>query len=218
MNELLPDPYSFVILLVGVAIVPFLAVMVTAYAKITVVLLLLRNALGLQQVPPNIVIYAIAITISLFILQPVISSVTESLDTPGRSYQSIEDWRTAYNDAKVPVKNYLTTFASDRERAFFLEAANKLWSENARASVKSDDLAILIPAFIVSELTRAFEIGFLVFLPFIIIDLVVSNILIALGAIMVSPLTISLPIKLFLFVVIDGWTRLIHGLVLSYAG
>ena len=99
-----------------------------------------------------------------------------------------------------------------------MEAASKLWSEDARATVRSDDLSILIPAFVVSELTRAFEIGFLVFLPFIIIDLVVSNILIALGAIMVSPLTISLPIKLFLFVVIDGWTRLIHGLVLSYAG
>lgn len=218
MNGLLPDPYSFIIILVGVAVIPFATVMITAYAKVAVVLLLLRNALGLQQVPPNIVVYAIAIVISVFILQPTISEVTTALDTPGRTYTDVGDWKLAYDDAKEPVKNYLLRFASDRERAFFMEAASKLWSAEAAAAVRSDDLSILIPSFIVSELTRAFEIGFLVFLPFIIIDLVVSNILIALGAIMVSPLTISLPIKLFLFVIIDGWTRLIHGLVLSYAG
>ena len=99
---------------------------------------------------------------------------------------------------------------------FFLNSTQRLWPEEARRDVSSDDLLILVPAFTVSELTKAFEIGFLLYLPFIAIDLIVSNILLAMGMMMVSPLTISLPFKLFLFVVVDGWTRLIHGLVLSY--
>ena len=92
-----------------------------------------------------------------------------------------------------------------------------MWPEEARANVKDDDLLILLPAFVASELTRAFEIGFLIYLPFLVIDLVVSNILMAMGMIMVSPTLISVPLKLFLFVTVSGWSKLLHGLVVSYS-
>jgi len=118
---------------------------------------------------------------------------------------------------KDPVKAYLIRFAKPGERQFFLSSTARIWPESARANVKDDDFIILLPAFVSSELTRAFEIGFLLFLPFLIIDIIVSNILMAMGMMMVSPTLISLPLKLFLFVAVDGWSRLMHGLILSYA-
>ncbi len=213
----LPDPITFVIVLVGMSLMPFAVVMTTSFAKISVVLMILRNALGLQQVPPNLIVYGVTLIMTVFILQPVLHDVSEVLITEDRQFETVEDWSQAYEDIKVPFTGYLKRFAAERERAFFLQATQKLWTPDAAAAAKDDDLIILVPAFIVSELTRAFEIGFLLYLPFVVIDLIVSNILIALGAIMVSPLTISLPIKLFLFVLVDGWTRLLHGLILSYA-
>ncbi|MNT68323.1 Flagellar biosynthetic protein FliP precursor [compost metagenome] len=98
-----------------------------------------------------------------------------------------------------------------------MRTARELWGEQAARNLKQDDLLVLIPSFLVSELTAAFQIGFLLYLPFVIIDLIVSNILLAMGMMMVSPVTISMPLKLFLFVMVDGWTRLIQGLVLSYS-
>ena len=107
-------------------------------------------------------------------------------------------------------------FTQPEERQFFLDGTSRLWPEEARQNVRDDDLAILVPAFVASELTRAFEIGFLLYLPFLIVDIVVANILMTLGMIMVSPVLISIPLKLFLFVAVDGWSRLMHGLILSY--
>jgi type III secretion protein R len=104
------------------------------------------------------------------------------------------------------------------QRRFFLSTAKKLWPPELADEATDRDLLIVTPAFVVSELTAAFEIGFLLFLPFVVIDLVISNILMAMGMMMVSPVTISLPLKLFLFVMVDGWSRLIHGLVSTYVG
>ncbi len=212
----LPDPISIVFVLILVSALPFVIVMMTAYTKVVVVLLLLRNALGLQQVPPNLVIYAVTLVLTAFISQPVFSEVANSVMEPGRSFETVDDWLALLHSAAEPMREYLLRFANEREQAFFLEAAQRLWTADMAASVRSTDLVILIPSFVVTELSRAFEIGFLLYLPFVVIDLVVSNILIALGAMMVSPVTISLPIKLFLFVLVDGWARLLHALVLSY--
>ena len=212
-----PDPVNLVFVLLAVSAVPFIVVMMTAYTKVVVVLLLLRNAMGLQQVPPNLVMYAVTIVLTAFITQPVIAEVSKVVLQAGREFETIDDWLAVLNDALEPIKAHLQRFINPREQAFFLEAAKKLWSPEAAEAVSPDSLYILVPAFVVTELTRAFEIGFLLYMPFVVIDLVVSNILIAMGAMMVSPLTISLPIKLFLFVLVDGWTRLLHGLVLSYA-
>jgi type III secretion protein R len=104
-----------------------------------------------------------------------------------------------------------------KERVFFVQAAQKLWTPEHAADLKEDNLLVLVPAFTVGELTSAFQIGFLLYLPFVAIDLIISNILLAMGMMMVSPTTISLPFKLLLFVLVDGWGRLVHGLVLTYA-
>ncbi|WP_206411717.1 EscR/YscR/HrcR family type III secretion system export apparatus protein, partial [Lysobacter enzymogenes] len=119
---------------------------------------------------------------------------------------------------KEPLRKFLIKHSSDAERAFFLRSAQRLLPPNARADISVNDFIVVIPAFTVSELTAAFQIGFLIFLPFLIIDLVVSNILLSLGMMMLSPTTVSLPFKLLLFVLIGGWAKLVHGLVLTYGG
>ncbi len=212
----LPDPFVLAVLFGGLALVPFAVVMVTAFTKIVVVLMLVRNALGIQQTPPNMVLYGLAVVLTVYISMPVIGDIWRRLSAPDLTYSSVQDFAAAADRAKEPFRAYLLKYTPDTERAFFLRATQQIWPEEARETVTGEDLVILIPAFTVSQLTKAFEIGFLLYLPFIAIDLIVSNILLAMGMMMVSPLTISLPFKLFLFVVVDGWTRLIHGLVLSY--
>jgi type III secretion protein R len=111
---------------------------------------------------------------------------------------------------------FLIKHSSEHERNFFVQTTKKIWPKKYADKVSRDNLLILVPAFLVSELTSAFQIGFLLYLPFIIIDLIISNILISMGMIMVSPIIISLPFKVLLFVLVDGWVRLVHGLILSY--
>jgi type III secretion protein R len=212
----LPDPFVVILVFAGLALVPFLVVMITAFTKIIVVMFLIRNALGIQQIPPNLVLYGVTIILTAYIVMPVLSEVWRQLDDPELAFETAGDFVAAADRAKEPIRRYLLKHTSPDERAFFYDTTARIWPEEAHAGVTPEDLAIVIPAFTVSELTKAFEIGFLLYLPFIAIDLIVSNILLAMGMMMVSPLTISLPFKLFLFVVIDGWTRLIHGLVLSY--
>ena len=136
---------------------------------------------------------------------------------PQLSYRTVDDYMAAGKRIQEPIREHLSRFTSPEQRQFFLEATQRVWPEGSRASAGPDDLQILVPAFLISELKRAFEIGFLLYLPFIVIDLVVTTILMAMGMSMVSPTVISIPFKLFLFIAIDGWSRLMHGLVLSYA-
>lgn len=213
----LPDPVLLAVLFGALALVPFLVVMVTAFTKIVVVLMLVRNALGIQQTPPNTVLFGLATILTIYISMPVLTEIWRELSAPDLAYATTQDWIAAADRAKEPFRRYLMRYTPETERAFFVRATERIWPEEAREEVTGNDLVILIPAFTVSQLTSAFEIGFLLYLPFIAIDLIVSNILLAMGMMMVSPLTISLPFKLFLFVVVDGWTRLIQGLVLSYA-
>ncbi|MCD9007291.1 EscR/YscR/HrcR family type III secretion system export apparatus protein [Luteimonas sp. XNQY3] len=117
---------------------------------------------------------------------------------------------------KEPLRTFLIQHSSDSERAFFLRSVQRMLPPERRDGLTPDDFIVIVPAFTVSELTAAFQIGFLIFLPFLIIDLVVANILLALGMMMLSPTTVSLPFKLLLFVLIDGWAKLVHGLVLTY--
>jgi type III secretion protein R len=118
--------------------------------------------------------------------------------------------------AKEPLRDFLIRHTTEDERSFFLKTAQKLLPEQKRANLTNRDLIVVVPAFTVNELTKAFQIGFLIFLPFLVIDLIVSNILLAMGMMMLSPTTISLPFKLLLFVLLDGWSKLVHGLVLTY--
>jgi type III secretion protein R len=129
---------------------------------------------------------------------------------------TLEEVIAIVDKIKVPLQGFLSKHASDVNRSFFVRSAQKIWPKELGANVKPTDFIVLLPAFTITVLTSAFQIGFLLYLPFIAIDLIVSNILLALGMMMVSPMTISLPFKLMLFVLVNGWGKMVHGLVLTY--
>ncbi|MEO1525618.1 MAG: type III secretion system export apparatus subunit SctR [Planctomycetota bacterium] len=216
MEVSLPEPLYLVVILLFLGLAPFVGLMVTSFIKIVVVLSLIRNALGVQSIPPNMVINGLAIILTIHIMNPVAQETFEIVRAQEVDTAEFESIIDAVEDAKVPLKTFLLKHTSERERVFFYNSAKRLWPEERHSSLSDDDMMILVPAFTVSELTSAFQIGFLIYLPFIAIDIIVSNILLAMGMMMVSPMTISLPFKLLLFVVVDGWTRLIHALVLTY--
>ncbi len=215
-----PDPLSLIVLTAVLALTPFFAVMATSYVKLVVILSLVRNALGIQQIPPNLVLNGIAVIMTVYIMAPVaqetfdsIQRETEEQSIKDRDAEGIKELLAA---AGTPIQEFLNRYTSVREKKFFVDTAKRLWGEDSAVEISEDSFFVLVPAFTVSELTTAFEIGFLIYLPFIAIDLIVSNILLAMGMMMVSPMTISLPFKLLLFVLLDGWARLIHGIVLTY--
>lgn len=215
MTEYLP----ILIALGALALLPFVALMVTSFAKIVIVLGLLRQALGLQQVPPNMVLNGIALVLSLYVMAPVFIAAGDNLrkaELGLSSFKTIEDLGGAYDAVSAPLRNFLFKHSEVRDRKFFQRTAERLWPEEAARNLKEDDMMVLVPAFTVSELSEAFRIGFMLFLAFLIVDLIVANVLLALGMAMVSPTIISVPFKLLLFVVLEGWARLLQGLVLGY--
>ena len=208
--------FGVLVTLITFGLIPLFVVTLTSFLKISVVLFLVRNALGIQQTPPNLVLYAIALVLTLYISSPLLGEISNRLQESPVDMNSVEGIQEAGNRIRKPVQDYLIRFAHPNERQFFRAATDRIWPDNARGDLQDTDIIILLPAFVSSELTRAFEIGFLIYLPFLVIDLVISNILMAMGMIMVAPTLISIPLKLFLFVSIDGWSRLMHGLILSY--
>lgn len=232
------DPFSLILLLVGLSLLPFVAMVATSYLKIVVVMSLIRNALGIQSIPPNMVLNALAMMLTFYIMAPIMGESWEiaraelakspaagaAASATGGPQSSAAataaGWfeTDAVAKAAEPFRGFLSKHTSDRERAFFVNTAERLWAKDPDepAQVDPESFYILIPAFCVSELTKSFQIGFLVYLPFIAIDIIVSNILLAMGMMMVSPVTISLPFKLLLFVMVNGWTLLVQGLVRGY--
>lgn len=222
-NFAIPSYFSLIILSAIIAVIPFLVVAATSFAKISIVLFLVRNALGIQQTPPGVLINTVAIVLTMFIMAPVLREIYAVLTEPGQSFETIQDLEQVFADSVAPLKAFLQIHSRPEATEFFLDATTQLWNTNGAANgatsgmtAAPDDLTILLPAFLVSELTRAFEIGFLLYLPFLVIDFVVSVIIVAMGMSMLSPTVISTPLKLLLFVFIDGWSRLLQGLVLSY--
>jgi type III secretion protein R len=216
------SPTMILALVVGLALAPYVAVMITAFTKLVIVFSLLRNALGLQQTPPNLVLNGLAIILSVYVMYPVGLEMAEAarpaIERPAANGNPVpvSDLLKVADGAKEPLRKFLIRHTAVDERDFFLSTARHMLPEAKRAQVTRDDLIVVVPAFTVSELARAFQIGFILFLPFLVIDLIVANVLQALGMMMLSPTTISLPFKLLLFVVLDGWSKLIHGLVLTY--
>lgn len=214
-----PDPLFGVALILSITALPFMAVIATSYTKIVVVLGLLRNAIGVQQLPPNMVINSIAMILSVFVMAPVISAASDRLEKSGlydRTSVRLPDLRGAMIEASPPFREFLVKQTTPRERAAFIRAAQRLWPAAQAAELKDTDFTVLLPAFLATELTKAFQIGFLIYLAFVVVDLVVANVLLALGMQMVSPVTISVPFKLLLFVVLDGWSMVFQTLLLSY--
>jgi type III secretion protein R len=210
------SPSSALLTVVILALAPFVAVMVTSFTKMVVVLSLLRNALGLQQVPPNVVLNGLALVLSIYVMYPVGTQMGERLQGVKDIGANTQNMIKAADAAKEPLREFLLKHSRPVERAFFLKTAQKTLTPQQAAQVSERDFLVVVPAFTVSELAVAFEIGFLIFLPFLVIDLVISNILMAMGMMMLSPTTVSMPFKLLLFVLIDGWVKLTHGLVLTY--
>ncbi len=218
-SSLAADLVPLIVVAFMVGLIPFVAMMVTSYTKIVVVLGLLRNALGVQQVPPNMVLNGLAIILSAYIMAPIAMETMESMDASrriGSTSSGLEQLGQVATAARVPVARFLDKHAHEREKAFFLKSASAVWPAERARQLQKSDLLVLAPAFTVSELTEAFKIGFLVYLSFVVVDLIIANILLALGLSQVSPTTVSIPFKLLLFVVLDGWALLLHGLVLTY--
>ncbi|GLR45959.1 EscR/YscR/HrcR family type III secretion system export apparatus protein [Mesorhizobium amorphae] len=217
MTDVQPGILALLAVTGGLGLLALVVVTTTAFVKVSVILFLVRNALGTQTIPPNIVLYAAALILAVFVSAPVIEQSYTRITDPRMHYQTFDDWVTAAKEGAEPLRDYLKKFTNDEQRRFFLSSTEKVWPQEMRAKTTPEDFVILIPSFLISELKRAFEVGFLLYLPFITIDLIVTTILMAMGMSMVSPTVISVPFKLFLFVTIDGWSRLTHGLVLSYA-
>lgn len=216
MAELGIDRFSLIFIFAVLALAPFVLMIVTSFLKLVIVLSLVRNALGVQQIPPNTVINSLAIILSAFVMAPVAKETYQIVKGLNVDFKETAGLMEAYEKGKQPMQEFLFKFSGKAERLFFIRTAQVVWPKGEVEVLKEDSLLVLIPAFTVSELTSAFKIGFLIYLPFIIIDLIVSNILLAMGMMMVSPMTISLPFKLLLFVLVNGWSRLIHGIVMTY--
>jgi type III secretion protein R len=215
----LPNPVAMVAVIAALGIAPFAALMVTSYTKLVVVFGLLRSALGIQQVPPNIVLNGIALILSVYIMAPVGMAIGDNLKQHNFAFgnqMNMQDVLELVDAAAPPVKSFMLQHTQERERSFFVRSATSVWPAERAKNLQQDDLIVLVPSFTLTELMKAFQIGFVLYLVFVVVDLVVANVLLALGMQMIAPTTISVPFKLLLFVMLDGWSVLIHGLVLSY--
>ncbi|MEJ7617524.1 MAG: type III secretion system export apparatus subunit SctR [Pyrinomonadaceae bacterium] len=217
------NPVVLMVILGALALAPFALIMLTSFVKISVVLSILRNALGAQQVPPNQVITGLSLILTIFIMAPVAEKMYAEVNDAERgaetfSEMSVEKLFAAGKKGREPLRAFLERHAHGRDRKMFLDLAKSMAVRNGNepGGITVSDFRVLIPAFVTSQLTEAFQIGFLLFIPFLVIDMVVSNILQAMGMFMLSPAMISLPFKLLLFVLSNGWVMLIKGLVLSY--
>lgn len=216
-------PLILILALAAMGLVPFALMMATSFVKISVVLSIVRSALGTQQIPPTQVITGLAIILTVYIMAPVGQQMYRAagLDIwakgPGVfSSETVGSMLGAANKSKEPLREWLIKKVTTKDRALFFNLAKKMRKGEDRDAVESNDFMVIIPAFVVSELKEAFQIGFLLFVPFIVIDMVVANILLALGMHMLSPTTISMPFKLLLFVLVDGWYLIAKGLVVGY--
>ncbi len=219
------NPLLGMLLLAVLSLLPFAFMTATSFVKISVVFSILRNALGTGQVPSGMIIAALSMVLSVYVMAPVgramateagpmLARVDPRDPTREGSFEYLTE---AARLAAVPLRRFLERNAGERERKLFLDLARRSRPKGQRNQVHRDDLLVVLPAFLVTELTEAFQIGFLVFLPFLVVDMVVGNVLLALGMHMLSPTTVSLPFKLLLFVLVDGWYLLSRALVLGYS-
>ena len=209
-------PAELLLLLGAAALLPILLVTCTSFLKIAVVLSVVRSALGVPQVPPSTAVTGLALVLTLAVMAPVAEAAWAAA---GERPVAADGGGALEAGARalVPLKGFLARFARADDLAAFLDLGRRLRPPGRAEEVGPEDLAVLAPAFMVSELRRAFTIGFLVFLPFLVVDLVVANVLLALGLTQLSPSSVALPLKLLLLVSVDGWRLLARGLALGYA-
>jgi type III secretion protein R len=187
----------------------------TAFVKLSVVFMIVRNALGLQQIPSNMIVMVLALFLSIFISMPVFSESVSSIANANFEDTSLEDLFELIKAGLAPFQAFIVRNTDPEQLVFFVEVSTEVWRGSGFTGTESD-IFIQVPAFLISELTHAFEIGFLLYLPFIAVDLAVTVILMAMGMQQVQPNIIATPFKLLIFVTLNGWMKLVEGLVLSY--
>ncbi|MDD3693106.1 MAG: flagellar type III secretion system pore protein FliP [Oscillospiraceae bacterium] len=206
----LSQSMELLLLITVLSLAPSIIIMMTSFTRISIVLSFVRNGLGLQQTPPNQVLIGLALFLTLFIMSPVISQVNNDAIKPYTQGEITQE--EAFSSAMKPIRKFMLKQTNRQEMKLFLKLSNQ-------ETVKDyDDIPneALIPAFILSELKKAFIMGFMILIPFLIIDMIVASTLMSMGMIMVPPVMISLPFKLILFVVVDGWSLVVKTLVTSF--
>ena len=191
------------------SLLPFAFACLTSFMRFVIVFSILKTALGTQQVPPGIIIIGLSIIMTLYTMSPVFGKMYEAGSVP---YKKNGDVILMLKEGSEPLKEFMMKQTEQKDLAFFMELAKRPRPKNP-SEVSIFDVA---PAYMIGELKKAFEIGFIIFVPFVILDLVVANILLALGMMMLSPTIISLPFKLLIFIAVDGWALIVQGLVQSY--
>lgn len=219
-------PIVIVFVLFLLSLAPFILMMTTSFIKIAVVLSLVRQAMGTQQIPPNQIVTGLALILTIYVMIPVGQKVYEATSDVIHvsdsnqdilSTASLDVLKRAVDAGKEPMREFLLRHVNDKERKLFYGMGKKLQINSALGGELTDkDFIVIIPSFVISELSEAFQIGFVIFLPFLVIDMVVSNILLSMGMFQLSPITVSLPFKLLLFVLVDGWYLITKGLVEGY--
>ncbi|MAK76598.1 MAG: flagellar biosynthetic protein FliP [Nisaea sp.] len=203
---------QLIAVLTVLSLAPGILVTVTSFTRIVIVLSLLRTALGTQQSPPNIVMVSLALFLSAFIMAPVFTAAWQNGLSP--LIEERIDEATAFEEVTAPFRTFMLNHVRDKDLQLFQEIADLDDAETGAAA----PLQVLVPAFMISELRRAFEIGFLLYLPFIVIDMIIASILMSMGMMMLPPVIVSLPFKLIFFVLIDGWYMVVGSLVKSFSG
>lgn len=217
------QPFTVMGILAALSLAPFAVIMVTSFVKIAVVLALIRQALGTNQIPPTTVLTGMSMVLTLYVMHPVGLQMKRAADDEINQYadsileaRNVELASKAFAKAQVPLKAWLIKNTHQDNRTLFLRMAHRMRPNSDHADITDSDLSVLVPAFVISELVEAFQIGFIIFIPFLVLDMTVGNILMALGMQMLTPATVSLPFKLMLFILADGWRLLTRGLVLGY--
>ncbi|MCX7944846.1 MAG: flagellar type III secretion system pore protein FliP [Deltaproteobacteria bacterium] len=206
-------PGIFLFLLVILSFMPFIIMMLTSFVKYSVVFTIIKNAIGLQQIPPASVITGLSIVLTIFTMQPVAQKMYESVkevfekDNRQMKLDNIPDIIRAFDAAKPPLFEYLKKHSGKKEYQLFYEVG--------KTNLGKDSILILAPAFVITQLKEAFVLGFKLFIPFLVIDLLVANLLVVLGLNMLTPVTISLPLKLLVFILSDGWYLITKNLLLN---
>lgn len=204
-NEPVSEVVKIAVGLTALSLLPAMVVSMTAFIRIAVVLSMLRHAIGMPETPPNVVLVSLALFLTLFVMQPTLGTAYREAWQPFAANRiGVEE---AVTKASEPIRGFMARNARPADVALIYEIAGRA----APASIKDVGLLELVPAFVINELRVAFQIGFVIFLPFLVIDLVISSVLLALGMMMVPPTTIALPIKILMFVLIDGWSLVLSG-------
>ncbi|MDF2948788.1 MAG: fliP [Sedimentibacter sp.] len=207
------ETVEILVLLTVVSLIPSILIMMTAFTRIIIVLSFLKNALGLQQTPPNQVLIGIALFLTLFVMSPVIEEINTQAYEPYKNEEITQE--EFFEKASQPIKIWMLKQTGNSELKMFVDMSNNQEIKDAE-SVDELPLTLIIPSFITSELKRAFIIGFLLYIPFLIIDMIVSSVLMSMGMMMLPPVMISMPFKILLFVVVDGWSLLFKTLVTTF--